>query len=127
MLILIKGLINLFFPSILVLILTVHFDKFPNQNLRYVYFSFHSFLGPHMWHMEVPRTGLESELQLPAYTIDQQLGIQATSATNTSLPPIPQLTATPDPSPTEQGPGIKPASSWILARFLTHGVTTGTP
>ena len=38
------------------------------------------FLGP--WHMEVPRSGIESELQLPAYTT---------------------VTAKPDPSPTEQG------------------------
>ena len=26
------------------------------------------FLGPHLWHMEVPRLGVESELQLLAYT-----------------------------------------------------------
>ena len=26
------------------------------------------FLGPHLRHMEVPRLGVESELQLPAYT-----------------------------------------------------------
>ena len=26
------------------------------------------FLGPHMLHMEVPRLGVEAELQLPAYT-----------------------------------------------------------
>ena len=26
------------------------------------------FLGPHLWHMKVPRPGVESELQLPAYT-----------------------------------------------------------
>ena len=25
------------------------------------------FLGPHLWYMEVPRLGVESELQLPAY------------------------------------------------------------
>ena len=25
------------------------------------------FLGPQVWHMEVPRLGVESELQLPAY------------------------------------------------------------
>ena len=25
------------------------------------------FLGPHLWHMEVPRLGVESELQLLAY------------------------------------------------------------
>ena len=26
------------------------------------------FLGPNLWHMEVPRPGVELELQLPAYT-----------------------------------------------------------
>ena len=26
-----------------------------------------SFLGPHLWHMEVPRLGVKSELQLLAY------------------------------------------------------------
>ena len=30
-------------------------------------FSF-VFLGLHLWHMEVPRPGVKSELQLPAYT-----------------------------------------------------------
>ena len=29
-------------------------------------YSFY-FLGPHLWHMEVPRLGIELELQLPAY------------------------------------------------------------
>ena len=28
------------------------------------------FLGPHLWHMEIPRLGVESELQLPAYTTE---------------------------------------------------------
>ena len=31
----------------------------------YYLFLFFSFLGPHLWHMEVPRLGVESELQLP--------------------------------------------------------------
>ena len=31
-------------------------------------FLFFCFLGPHSWHMEVPRLGVESELQQPAYT-----------------------------------------------------------
>ena len=30
-------------------------------------FFFFVFLGPHSWHVEVPRLGGESELQLPAY------------------------------------------------------------
>ena len=42
------------------------------------YFIF-SFLGPHPWHMEVPRLRVKSELQLPAY---------------------PTATATPDPRQT---------------------------
>ena len=31
-------------------------------------FLFFSPLEPHLWHMEVPRLGVELELQLPAYT-----------------------------------------------------------
>ena len=35
----------------------------------YLYFVlFFSFLGPHLWHMDIPRLGVESELQLLAYT-----------------------------------------------------------
>ena len=30
---------------------------------------FFFFLGPHLWHMEVPGLRVESELQLPAYAI----------------------------------------------------------
>ena len=50
-------------------------------------FFFLVFLGSHMWHMEVPRVGVQSELQLPAYTIG---------------------TAMPDPQSTEQGQGSNP-------------------
>ena len=32
-------------------------------------FSFFFFLRPHLWHMEVPRPGVESELHLPVYAI----------------------------------------------------------
>ena len=31
-------------------------------------FLFFSFLRPHLWHMEVPRLGVKSKLQLLAYT-----------------------------------------------------------
>ena len=47
------------------------------------------FLGPHLQHMEVPRLGVKSELQLPAYkptSQPQQCQIQAVSATYTSSP-----------------------------------------
>ena len=33
-----------------------------------VFFFFLSFLGPHLWHMEVPRLGVQLELWLLAYT-----------------------------------------------------------
>ena len=33
-----------------------------------VSFFFFSFLGLHLWHMQVSRLGVELELQLPAYT-----------------------------------------------------------
>ena len=36
--------------------------------LLFIYlFIIFFFLGPHLWHMEVPRLGVKSELQLPAY------------------------------------------------------------
>ena len=39
------------------------------QNISILKFLFcFFFLGLHMWHMEVPKLGVESELQLPAYT-----------------------------------------------------------
>ena len=31
-------------------------------------YSHFFFLGPHLWHIEIPRLGVEMELQLPAYT-----------------------------------------------------------
>ena len=34
----------------------------------FFFFLFCFFLGLHMWHKKVPRPGVESELQLPAYT-----------------------------------------------------------
>ena len=36
--------------------------------ITFFFFSFFIFLGPHRQHTEVPRLGVESELQLPAYT-----------------------------------------------------------
>ena len=72
------------------------------------------FLGPHPWHMEVPRRGVRSELQLPAYTT-------ATATPDSSLVcdlhhSSQQL---PDPLTHRARPGIEPSSSWILAGFFT--------
>ena len=38
-------------------------------------FSYLVFLEFHLWHMEVPRLGIELELQLPAYTTATATGI----------------------------------------------------
>ena len=53
---------------------------------------FFLFLGPHPWHMEVPRLGVELELQLLAYNT-----ATATPDLNRFLQPTPQFTATPGP------------------------------
>ena len=67
------------------------------------FFSFFGFLGPHPWHMEVPRLGVKLELQLPA------------CATTTAML---------DPQPTELRPGMEPESSSIL---YFHCIIMGTP
>ena len=64
--------------------------------------------------MEIPRRGVESEPQLTAYiTAPGNVGSEQ------HLRPTPQLTATPDPWPTELGQRSNPESSWILVRFIS--------
>ena len=55
-------------------------------------FIFLAFLGPLPWHMEDPRLGVKSELQLLAYT-----RATVTWELSTSAISIPQLTEMPDP------------------------------
>ena len=62
------------------------------------FFFFLLFLGPHLRHMEVPKLGVESELQLLAY---------ATAHGNTG-----SLTHS-------ARSGIEPATSWFLVRFVS--------
>ena len=50
-----------------------------SMHILFFFFFLIVFLGPHLWHIEVP-----------------------------SLWPTPQLTATPDPQPTKQGQGSNP-------------------
>ena len=38
------------------------------EQVFYLFYLFFVFLGPHLQQMEVPRLGIESELQLLAYT-----------------------------------------------------------
>ena len=79
----------------------------------FLQFLFFFFFGLHPWHMEVPRLGVECELQLPAYAT---------------------ATAKPDPShvcnlyhSSQQcqilnplRPGMESPSSWILVRFISN-------
>ena len=71
----------------------------------------------HLWHIEVPRLGVEFELQLLAYT------------TATAVPDLSriwdlhlQLTAVP-----QVRSWIKPTSSWILIHVCYCWATAGTP
>ena len=41
------------------------------------------------------------------------------SGSEPSLRPTPELTATPDPQPTERGQGSNPATSWFLVGFVS--------
>ena len=41
-------------------------SRYFNKNSFYLFISL-VILGPHPWHMEVPRLGVELELQLPAF------------------------------------------------------------
>ena len=43
-------------------------QNFVLNSVIFVNFFFFLFLGPHVWHIEVPRLGVKSGLQLPTYT-----------------------------------------------------------
>ena len=66
-------------------------DTLQSMNMRcisiYLAPPFLCFLGPHLWHMEVPSLGVQLEPQLPAYT----------TATATSDLSCVLLMARPDP------------------------------
>ena len=81
---------------------------------------FFFFLGLLPQHIEVPRLGVQLELQLPAYaraiaTWDpsQVCDLHHSSRQCRILNPLSEA--------------IKPASSWILVRFVNHCATMGTP
>ena len=84
-------------------------------------FFFFFFLGQNLWHMEVPRLGVKSELQLLAH------------ATATAMPDLSNVYNL--HHSLWQCWILKPmiearnwtASSWILVIFLTCWATTGTP
>ena len=74
------------------------------QYFLFVFFFF-AFLGP-QWHMEVHNLGVKSELWPLAYAT----ATVTPAKSEPRLGPTPQLTAMPDPYPTEQGQGSNPQS-----------------
>ena len=54
-------------------------------------FFYYLFLQPHLWHMEIPRPGVKSKLQLQVHVIDTAM------STEPHLQPILQLAAMPVP------------------------------
>ena len=76
-------------------------------------FVFFCFLGPHMQHVEVPRLGVKSELQLPA-------SATATATLDPSLVCSVHHSSQQCGSLTHRAkPGIEPITSRILMRFVT--------
>ena len=70
------------------------------------FFFFLVFLGPYLQHMEVPRPGVELELQMSAYT------------TATATQDLSCICKTGSLAHWAR-PGIEPASSWILVGFVS--------
>ena len=86
------------------------------DNLDSLFFFFF-FLELHMQQMEIAKLGVESALQLKAYT-----------TATAYLSCICNLYHGNDESLTQWArPGIKPTSSFILAMFITRWATMGTP
>ena len=82
---------------------------------------FFFFLGPHPWHMEVLRLGLNGNYSCWPMPRPQQCQIQAASATYiTAHSNARSLTH-------RVRPGMECTSSWIIVRFVTHWATRGTP
>ena len=78
------------------------------SNLSFFLFFFSVFLGPHPWHMEVPRLGGGLELQLLAYTTVWAMSAACTAA-HSNARSLTHWT----------GPGMEPTSSWMLVGFVT--------
>ena len=85
----------------------------PTTNYTKIFFSF--LFRASLAAYGVPRPGVKSELQLPPYTIATAIQDPSRICDNTR-----SLTHW-------VRPGIKPASSWILVRFLTCWAPIGTP
>ena len=71
------------------------------------------FQQPHLWHMEVPRLGVSSEIQLPVYAratatrdLSRVFDLHHSSRQRQILNP-------------RTRPGIESATSWLLVRFVS--------
>ena len=92
--------------------------------LKYFFsFFFFVFLGPHPWHMEVPRLGAESELQLLANTTATETwdlslicNLQHSSEQCQFLNPLSKAR--------DQTCGLM-ATSWVLYCWVTMGTPKG--
>ena len=89
--------------------------------LSLLFFCLLSFLGRHPWHVEVPRLGVEFELQLLAYTtatatwdLSCVCDLHHSSWQGWILSPLSEAR-------------IEPMSSWVLVRFVNCWATMGTP
>ena len=80
--------------------------------ILFIYLFLSVFLGPHLQHRQVPRLGVESELQLPAYTTATAMpDLSCICDLHHNSQHAGSLTHRPRP-------GIEPASSWIQVRFV---------
>ena len=111
----------IYYILLYVLLLYIIYLHNTHYKIYYIYL-YCIYLGPHLWHMDVPRLGVESELHLLACT-----SATGNRGLELHLWPTPHLMATSDHLTHWARPGIKPTSSWILVRFLTHWATVGTP
>ena len=87
----------------------------------FLLFAFFFFFGLHPRHMEIPRLGVESELQLQAYTTATATRVRAASVTHT--------TAHGNAGSLTQWarPAMEPAFSWFPARFFSYWAMKGSP
>ena len=96
--------------------ITVNFKNLVNINLSLPqnFFFFFVFLCSHLQHMEVPRLGVRSELQLPAYVTTIATCDLSCVATYTTAHLNSQIL-----NLLSGAMEIEPASSWILVEFVT--------
>ena len=84
-------------------------------NPIHLFFCLFVFLGPHPWHVEVPRLEVESELQLLAYTTATATAMQDPSCVCDLHHSLRQCQIL---NPLSKA-RMEPAPSWLLVGFVT--------